>query len=45
MFQGDDAREFWMRAEERNRDTAQKYRALGLSDYAAIEAFVRYEVN
>ncbi|AYN68478.1 glucosamine-6-phosphate deaminase [Euzebyella marina] len=45
MFQGDDAREFWMRAEERNRDTAQKYRNLGLSDYAAIEAFVRYEVN
>ncbi|MFC4097944.1 glucosamine-6-phosphate deaminase [Euzebyella saccharophila] len=45
MFQGDDAREFWMRAEERNKDTAQKYRALGLSDYAAIEAFVRYEVN
>ncbi|MBC6997943.1 glucosamine-6-phosphate deaminase [Cytophaga sp. FL35] len=45
MFQGDDAREFWMRAEERNKYTAQKYRALGLSDYAAIEAFVRYEVN
>ncbi|PKV52579.1 glucosamine-6-phosphate deaminase [Aquimarina sp. MAR_2010_214] len=43
MFQGEDSREFWMRAEERNRDTAQKYNALGLADYAAIEAFVRYE--
>ncbi|QLG44065.1 glucosamine-6-phosphate deaminase [Costertonia aggregata] len=45
MFQGDDSREFWMRAEERNRDTAQKYRALGLSDYAAMEAFVRYKFD
>jgi len=43
MFQGDDAREFWMRAEERNRDTANKYKALGLASYAAMEAFVRYE--
>ncbi len=43
MFQGDDSREFWMRAEERNRDTAKKYNALGLSDYAAMEAFVRHE--
>jgi glucosamine-6-phosphate deaminase len=42
MFQGDDTREFWMRAEERNRATAQKYNALGLADYAAIEAFRRY---
>ncbi|WP_369048711.1 glucosamine-6-phosphate deaminase [Tenacibaculum sp. UWU-22] len=43
MFQGDDAREFWMRAEERNRETAKRYHALGLADYAAMEAFVRYE--
>ena len=43
MFQGDDAREFWMRAEERNRDTAQKYNALGLAAYAAMEAFVRHK--
>ncbi len=42
MFQGEDSREFWMRAEERNRGTAQKYNALGLADYAAMEAFVRY---
>ncbi len=42
MFQGEDSREFWMRAEERNRNTAQKYNTLGLADYAAMEAFVRY---
>lgn len=42
MFQGDDTREFWMRAEERNRATAEKYNTLGLADYAAIEAFKRY---
>ena len=42
MFQGNDPREFWMRAEDRNRETAAIYRDLGLSDYAAIEAFKRY---
>ena len=42
MFQGEDSREFWMRAEERNRSTAKKYQTLGLADYAAMEAFVRY---
>ena len=42
MYQGDDSREFWMRAEERNRETSQKYNVLGLADYAAIEAFKRY---
>ncbi|WP_281542927.1 glucosamine-6-phosphate deaminase [Maribacter aestuarii] len=45
MFQGDDAREFWMRAEERNRDTANKYKALGMASYAAMEAFVRHKFN
>ena len=45
MFQGNDSREFWMRAEERNRDTAKRYNALGLSDYAAMEAFVRHKFN
>ena len=45
MFQGDDSREFWMRAEERNRDTANKYKAMGLSSYAAMEAFVRHKFN
>lgn len=42
MFQGSDTREFWVRAEDRNNDTARKYHALGLADYAALEAFKRY---
>lgn len=42
MFQGDDSREFWVRVEDRNKLTAQKYNDLGLADYAAIEAFRRY---
>ena len=42
MFQGEDSREFWLRAEERNRETAKKYKALGLAGYAAMEAFVKY---
>ena len=43
MFQGDDLREFWMRAEDRNTKTAEKYNNLGLADYAAMEAFVRWQ--
>ena len=42
MFQGEDKREFWIRAEDRNAETAKKYKDMGLSDYAAIEAFKRY---
>jgi len=42
MFQGNDTREFWVRAEERNNETARKYHELGLADYAALEAFKRY---
>ena len=42
MFQGNDHRDFWVRAEDRNRLTAQKFHNLGLTDYAAIEAFKRY---
>ncbi len=42
MFQGDDLREFWMRAEDRNKETAKKYNDLGMADYAAFEAFRRY---
>jgi len=42
MFRGDDSREFWVRVEDRNKLTAQKYNDLGLADYAAIEAFKRY---
>ncbi len=42
MFQGDDEREFWQRAEERNKETASRYNQLGLTEYEAMEAFVRY---
>jgi glucosamine-6-phosphate deaminase len=41
-FQGADSREFWQRAEERNAKTASLYADLGLTHYAAIEAFVRW---
>jgi glucosamine-6-phosphate deaminase len=41
-FQGSDTREFWQRAEERNADTAGLYAQLGLTHYAAMEAFVRW---
>jgi glucosamine-6-phosphate deaminase len=35
-----DPREFWQRAEERNRETARLYDKLGLPEYEAIEGFV-----
>jgi glucosamine-6-phosphate deaminase len=37
-----DDREFWQRAEARNTDTAAVYNKLGLPEYYAMEAFVRY---
>tara|TARA_R110002049_G_scaffold279949_1_gene459068 strand:- start:19054 stop:20982 length:1929 start_codon:yes stop_codon:yes gene_type:complete len=43
VFQGADSREFWQRAEDRNKETADLYDALGLSHYAAMEAFVKWE--
>lgn len=43
VFQGADSREFWQRAEDRNRETAALYNQLGLSHYAAMEAFVRWK--
>jgi glucosamine-6-phosphate deaminase len=42
-FQGSDSREFWQRAEERNTHTADLYAQLGLTHYAAMEAFVRWK--
>jgi glucosamine-6-phosphate deaminase len=42
MFQGEDSREFWVRVEERTKNTADKYNALGLAKYTAMEAFKRY---
>jgi glucosamine-6-phosphate deaminase len=41
-FQGSDAREFWQRAEDRNANTAELFAQLGMTKYAAIEAFVRW---
>jgi len=37
-----DAREFWQRAEDRNRETAELYDRLGLPEYQAIEGFVHW---
>ncbi|MBK6265451.1 glucosamine-6-phosphate deaminase [Marivirga sp. S37H4] len=45
VFPGDDEREFWVRAEERNRETAIHYDHLGLADYEAMEAFVRWKFD
>lgn len=42
-FQGSDSREFWQRAEERNAATAKLFADLGLTHYAAMEAFVRWQ--
>ena len=41
VFPGDDDREFWQIAEDRNRNTAEVYNKLGLPEYQAIEAFKR----
>ena len=43
VFPGSDSREFWQRAEARNRGTAELYNQLGFADYEAIELFVRYD--
>jgi glucosamine-6-phosphate deaminase len=43
LFPGNDKREFWVRAEDRNHATASIYNQLGLPEYEAIEAFVRYK--
>ena len=42
MFPGTDKREFWQRAEDRNRATAELFDRLGLAQYAAMEGFVRW---
>jgi glucosamine-6-phosphate deaminase len=42
VFQGADSREFWKRAEDRNKATAELYNKLGLAEYEAMEAFVRW---
>ena len=42
LFPGNDPREFWQRAEDRNRELAETYDALGFAEYEAMEAFVEY---
>ena len=42
LFPGNDSREFWQRAEDRNNGTAEMYDQLGLPEYEAIEAFKRH---
>jgi glucosamine-6-phosphate deaminase len=37
MYPGSDPREFWQRAEDRNRETVELYNKLGLAEYEAIE--------
>jgi glucosamine-6-phosphate deaminase len=44
-FPGNDEREFWQRAEDRNRSSAMMYRELGLAEYEAMEAFRRWKFN
>lgn len=43
MFQGNDSREFWIRAEDGNKHTSKLYNDLGLAEYVAIEVFKRFE--
>jgi len=42
LFPGADEREFWQRAEDRNKATAEVYDKLGLAEYEAIEGFVQW---
>lgn len=42
LFPGADKREFWVRAEERTKHTAALYNQLGLPEFYALEAFMRY---
>jgi glucosamine-6-phosphate deaminase len=45
LFPGEDSREFWRRTEDRSRQLAGSYNALGLAEYEAIEAFKRYSTE
>jgi glucosamine-6-phosphate deaminase len=42
LFPGSDEREFWQRAEDRNRGLAEQYDQLGLAEYEGMEGFKRY---
>ena len=39
---GSDRREFWQRAEDRNRHTARVYDRLGLPEFYALEGLVQW---
>ena len=43
LFPGSDPREFWQRAEDRNRATADIYNQIGLPEFFAMEALVRWD--
>ncbi len=43
LFPGHDEREFWVRADERTKETARRYNALGLPEFHAVESFKRYD--
>lgn len=43
-YLGNDTRLFWQRAEDRNRDTAKLYEALGMASYEAMEAFREFKI-
>ncbi len=43
LFPGSDPREFWQRAEDRNCGTANHYNQIGLPEYFAMEAFVKWK--
>jgi glucosamine-6-phosphate deaminase len=43
LFPGSDPREFWQRAEDRNKGTADSYNRAGLPEFFALEAFVRWK--
>ncbi|MBM3998093.1 MAG: glucosamine-6-phosphate deaminase [Planctomycetes bacterium] len=43
LFPGNDPREFWQRAEDRNKATADRFNQIGLPEYFAMEAFVRWD--
>ncbi len=45
LFPGSDPREFWQRAEDRNRGTADNYNRIGLPEFFALEAFTRWKGN
>lgn len=43
LFPGSDEREFWQRAEDRNKNTAELYNKFGLPEYFALEGYVRWK--